>query len=132
MPSYDGESIVLTRCDLIAHRTRFDADLSNTQLRDLRCAIVFVNAFWSAPSLAALADLADIIHELDPIATLNLIVCDIDLTPPLVDTEWGLQTTAGMGEMAWVCAGKVVARHHIAHQCDIRETTRSLLESRPV
>ena len=132
MADYDGNSIVLSCCDAIAARTRFDADLSTTKLADLNCAIVFVNAFWSGPSLAALRDLADIIYELDPIGTLSLIVCDTDCVPSLADTEWGLHTTGGIGEMAWVCGGAIVARHHGSRHCDIRVTTRSLLADCPV
>lgn len=127
MADYDGNSIVQRCCDLIAWRTRFDADLSNTNLADLDCAVVFVNAFWSEPSRSALRDLANIVYELDPIGTLRLIVCDIDYVPPLADTEWGLHTTGGIGEMAWVCKGNVVARHHGLNRCDIRDATRRLL-----
>ena len=127
MTDYHGNSIVLRHCDAIAARTRFDADLSATKLPDLNCAIVFVNAFWSGPSLAALHDLADIIYELDSSSALSLIVCDIDRVPLLADTAWDLHTTGGIGEMAWICDGKIVARHHGPHRCDIRVTTRSLL-----
>jgi hypothetical protein len=131
MAEYDGNAIVHRCCDVISGRTRFDADLSETKIADLDCAVVFVNAFWSGPSLAALRDLADIIYELDPIGTLSLIVCDIDCIPLLTDAEWGLETTGGIGEMAWVCSGKIVARHHASQYCDIRTTTRSLLADCP-
>ncbi len=132
MADYDRNEIVLRYCEVISTRTRFDVDLSATNLSGLNCAIVFVSAFWSGPSMAALRDLADIIYELDPIGTLSLIVCDIDCSPQLADTEWGLEITGGIGEMAWVCNGNIVARHHGSYHCDIRTTTRNLLSDCPV
>jgi hypothetical protein len=127
MADYNGEAIVNRCCDLISGRVRFDEDLSSTDLVDLACAIVFVNAFWSGPSLSALRDLTEIIYEVDPTGSVALVVCDIDRVSDLANTDWALQTTGGIGEMAWICDGRIVARHHTSHVCDVRVTTCSLI-----
>ncbi len=127
MPDYDGEAIVMRHCELVAGRTRFDADLSSTNLRALTCAIVFVNAFWSCPSLAALESLAETIYELDPTGAITLVVCDADCLPAGFDRLLGIDSTAGIGEMAWICNGKLISRHHARARCDTYATTRGLL-----
>ena len=127
MKEHDRTRVVLSNCELIRSRTRFDADLSATQITKLKCAILFVNAFWSGPSISALRDLADTIYDLDPIGAIDLVVCDTDAVPKISETDWKLETTGGIGEIAWVCNGEVFARHHAHEKQNIRDTTRKHL-----
>ena len=127
MADYDGAVIVNKYCAGIAGRVRFDADLSQTALPELSCAIVFVNAFWSGPSMQALAQLARILADVDPDGCIELVVCDMDFVPTLSAEPWGLMTTGGIGEMLWVSDGGVRARHHPPASRDVRAATCSLI-----
>ena len=128
MADYDGAAIVNKYCDAIADRVRFDADLSQTLLADLSCAIVFVNAFWSGPSMLSLTRLAHLLADVDPDGSIQLVVCDIDYIPDLSDAPWGLITTGGIGEMLWVSKGVILARHHPPVVCDVCMTTCNLVD----
>ena len=101
MADYDGAAVVRKYCSNIADRVYFDANLSQTDVANLSCAIVFVHAFWSIPSMRSLIRLAHILEDVDPDALAQLIVCDIDFIPDLSTAPWRLRTTGGIGEMLW-------------------------------
>jgi len=119
---------LVKRCTVsIADRVSFDHDLSQNPIADLRCAIVFVHAFWSGPSFTWLRHMADIVAKHDPTGVVRFVVCDTDCVSELADPPYNVDVSSGMGEVLWIHDGIVRARHGRGGQCDLGITTSSLV-----
>jgi tetratricopeptide (TPR) repeat protein len=125
MTDCDRTANVKRKCAAIADRVSFDADLSGTPISELSCAIVFIHAFWSVPSVQRLIGLADTVASVDPSGRLRVIVCDIDNVSHLAG-PYNIDITGGYGEILWVHDGSILARYDPSRQCDIRHATAGL------
>ena len=112
MTDFDGNASVKRTCPSIADRIVFDADLSSHPLAQIRCGIVFIHAFWAGSSHTALRRIADTLTRIDPDRHLDFIVCDIDNIEHLHDVLSSGDTTGGNGDLLWISAGIVHARHN--------------------
>ncbi|QDS91602.1 hypothetical protein FF011L_03320 [Roseimaritima multifibrata] len=131
MADLDGDAIITKYCGFLGDRVRYDADLSTTVLADLRRAVVVVNAFWSGPSMQTLIRVAKLLDDVDSHGCAQLIVCDTDHIPDLAAEPWLLDTHGGMGEIAWVLNGRIVARRDPSRNPDLRVTTWSFISECP-
>lgn len=118
---------VLERCHSIRDRVIFDPYFSSTHIDELHCAIIFVHAFWSGPSVQTFVRIVDLIGSLDNDAVVTLVVCDIDEIEPVYSILYAGDRTGGNGDLIWVSNGVVRARHNSSRECDFRTTTESLL-----
>ena len=130
MADFDRTESVKRKCAAIADRVSFDADLSHTPISEIGCAIVFIHAFWSGPSVKRLIGLADTVASVDPSGRLRVVVCDIDNISHLA-RPYNVDITGGYGEILWVHHGTILARYDPSRQCDIRSATADLVARCP-
>jgi hypothetical protein len=128
MAEFDRLAYVERLAEPVKDCLEYDESLAISHIRELKCAIVFLHAFWSGPSVHQLRHLARALATIDPNQLIRLVVCDTDKAPHLAAEPYGMGVTSGGGEMMWVCNGIVRARHGShSGQRDIKVTTESLL-----
>ena len=99
-----------------------------TIIGEIDRGILFLMAFWSAPSITAFTKLTDVVACLDADGQLELVVADVDGAPALYKVPEFLGKVHAYGETAWIRSGKVVATSGMGLNTDCFEPiTLSLL-----
>ncbi|HUG19707.1 MAG TPA: hypothetical protein VMM56_12055, partial [Planctomycetaceae bacterium] len=130
MDHLDRLSILKNRAPEIADRIELISSEELTILDELDCAVFFVMAYWSGPSVQMFSELGSVLSSVDPDNSIRLIVVDIDeighlvRNPPFCDVAMG-----GNGETFWIEHGQVISNSGggLNFEC-IRLNTEQLLE----
>lgn len=130
MDQLDRLSILQNRTPEIADRVELISFEELSILDELDCAVFFVMAYWSGPSVQMFSKFGSVLSSVDPNNSIRLIVVDIDeighlvRTPPFCDVAMG-----GYGETFWIERGQVISNSGggLNIEC-IRPNTEQLLE----
>lgn len=113
---------------LPVERIEYRPDAHETIIGKIDRGILFLMAFWSAPSVMAFTKLTDVVARLDADGQLELVVVDVDGSPALYEVPELLGKVHGAGETAWIRSGKIVATSGLGLNTDCFEPhTASLL-----
>ncbi len=117
---------LLQRLDPIVTRVRFYRVANANLIREMRCGVIFIMAFWSAPSVKAIAPFVSAVVEEDPAQDLEVVIVDND---GLQDWELfpeirGLD--GGWGELLAIYDGKIVGTSGFGFR---PETYRTIVRS---
>jgi len=114
----------------LAGRFRFVPTADRSVVETIRCGVLFVMAFWSAPSFQSFALLKKAIEASDPEGRLELVVVDADGCPDLHESPDFYGMCNGWGEAAWVCDGRVKQTSGVGYHPEVFEQfTKELLDA---
>jgi hypothetical protein len=117
---------LLQRLGLIGSRVRFYRVADGNLIREIRCGVIFIMAFWSAPSVKAIAPFVGAVVEEDPTQVLEVVVVDNDglhdwdLFPEIRGLD------GGWGELVAVYDGRIVGTSGFGFR---PETYRTIVRS---
>jgi hypothetical protein len=104
---------------------RYVPDADESTIRSIHRGILFLMAFWSAPSIQAFGKMTYIIARLEQ--RLELVVVDVDGWGGIYQ-RLGFTAAHGCGEAAWVRDGEIIAKSGVGLDgCCFEPYTRLLL-----
>jgi hypothetical protein len=113
-----------------AGRRRFEATADPLIVGTVHCGVIFVMAFWSAPSRKAFEVLERVLSELDASGRLELVVIDADRSEGLQQLPEFAGKLHGAGETAWVKDGKILRTSGLGFHPECFETfTKELIRN---
>jgi hypothetical protein len=126
----------LDRMDILARdssiprsRIRFLAEADESVVSQMTCGVLFIMAFWSAPSRQAFRRLTEVLAAIDPGGLLEFVVVDTDGCPALYDRAEFIGRMSGAGETAWVRDGHIVCTSGRSYNPECFEPNTTMLLS---
>ena len=126
----DGMQILANLTRLPNERIEYHAISDTSVIADIKCGILFIMAFWSAPSVKAFGQLTEIVKRFDPNGRLQFVVVDTDGARPFYDHPQFVGKIGGWGETAWIKDGEIQSTSGSGYNPSCFEpNTKALLET---
>jgi hypothetical protein len=114
----------------VADRAQYIPAASPATVREIKCGVFFILAFWSCGARRAFRQLSETLSRLDPEVKVELVVTDTDQMQGIQDLPEFAGKIHGWGETAWIYDGKIVSTSGVGLHLECYEpNTLSLLNT---
>jgi hypothetical protein len=126
----DGMTSLANYAQMPIERIQYHAKSDPSLIATIQQGVLFIMAFWSAPSVKAFGEISGIIQRLEPNATLQFVVIDTDGAPGFYEHPDFVSKMGGWGETAWIKEGIIQCTSGLGYNPNCFEpNTKALLNA---